>query len=175
MDDYDKQRAGLETANLPLLHGFHQYLIDRRTGKRASCGHIDRLAFFANVYLLDYHEKSLADGYDEVSDYLGHWFIRKAMWSDVGALDENIETFRKFYAYLRSAGHIDEARFKELVETIKTPAPSIRSSSPSPTARSSHWSPFLLRFSITSTASRASLHRPRRVPPSAWSRASPAA
>ncbi len=123
MDDYDKHRAELETANLPLLHGFHQYLIDRRTGKRASCGHIDRLAFFANVYLLDYHEKTLADGYDEVSDYLGHWFIRKAMWSDVGALDENIETFRKFYAYLRSAGHIDEARFKELVETIEKGSP----------------------------------------------------
>lgn len=123
MDDYDKHRAELEAANLPVLHGFHQYLIDRKTGKKAACDHVDRMTFFANEFLLNYANAPLSEGYDQISSFLGDWFIRKAMWSDAGSLEENIGTFRKFYDYLLAIGHMDEARFKELASEIEGGAP----------------------------------------------------
>lgn len=123
MSSYEKRRADLETANLPLLHGFHQFLIDRRTGKRASCDHVDRIGFFASVFLLDYQDKSLAEGYDEIDAYLGDWFIRKTMFSDFGTFEANIASFRKFYEYLLSAGHLDQAGYQELLTLIETSAP----------------------------------------------------
>jgi hypothetical protein len=119
MDSYEKRRAELESANLPLFHGFHGYLIKKRVGKRVSCNHIDRLEFFANVFLIDYQDQALAEGYDEVSAFLGDWFIRKDMGSDEASLSANIETFQKFYDYLRSIGHLDELRHAELQTLIE--------------------------------------------------------
>ncbi|MGB6221217.1 hypothetical protein [Haloferula sp.] len=120
MDSYDQRREELEAANLPLFHGFHEYLIAKRVGKRVSCDHIDRLEFFANVYLIDYQDQGLAEGFDEVSDFLGSWFIRKATWSDERSLLANVETFQKFYDYLHSVGSLDKERHQELRALIES-------------------------------------------------------
>src|SRR5690606_11623423 len=114
MDAYEKRRKELESANQPLFHGFHGFLIEKKVGKKVASEHIDRLEFFANVFLIDYQDESLAEGYDEVSGFLGDWFIRKVMWSDEASLAANIETFRMFYDYLRSSGQIDATRHAEL-------------------------------------------------------------
>lgn len=120
MDSYDKRRKELEAANLPLFHGFHQYLIAKRVGKRASCDHIARLEFFANVYLIDYQDLGLAEGFDEVGDYLGSWFVRKAMSSDERSLLANVETFQKFYDYLHSTGSLGKEGYEELKAQIES-------------------------------------------------------
>jgi hypothetical protein len=118
MDDYEKRRAELLAANADLMKDFHAHLLASKVSARSAAAHLDRLSFFADVYLADYCNETLAEGYDAISGYLGDWFIRKAMWSDVGTMKQNIATFRAFYAYMNASGRLADDRLRELEEVI---------------------------------------------------------
>jgi hypothetical protein len=59
------------------------------------------------------------EGIDRVDYFLGDWFIRKAMWSSVSAIKENITSLKHFYTFLNSIDEIDSVQLTELKECIK--------------------------------------------------------
>lgn len=122
-DSYEKRRAAMEKANEPVLRGFHEYLINRRTGKKASLDHLNRISFFADPFLMEYRGTTLVDGFDDAVSFLGDFFIRKAMWSDEKSMRENVDSFGKFYDFLLSTGRIDGEKYRELMKELERQTP----------------------------------------------------
>lgn len=118
MENYEKRHAALLAANADLLHEFHAHLLASKHSKKMAAAHRDRLSFFADVYLADYCNVPLAEGFEKIGEYLGDWFIRKAMWSDLKTINENIATFRAFYAFMNASGRLGDDALGELEETI---------------------------------------------------------
>jgi|GEM_PF-837091 len=123
MDDYDRRRAALETVNSTLINEFRAELGSNGSSPKAAAAHIERLSFFANTYLIDYCDQSLAEGYGQIGGYLGDWFIRKAMWASPSEIKANIATFRKFYAFLKNSGRLTQEELDELKGEIAAESP----------------------------------------------------
>jgi site-specific recombinase XerD len=63
------------------------------------------------------------DGVNSISTFLGHWFIRKAMWASQASIRSNATSLKKFYTFLFRKGLIEKEGIDELQETIKTEMP----------------------------------------------------
>ncbi|MFM6409200.1 MAG: recombinase, partial [Microcystis sp.] len=59
------------------------------------------------------------DGVEMVGDFLGYWFIKKALWARQSSLKANAGRLKKFYTFLLEKGLIDKNDLRELKETIK--------------------------------------------------------
>lgn len=118
-NDYEAQHEKILAANAELLDTFYTHLESKNLSPKTAGRHANNIAFFADRYLADYEATSLVDGYDMIAGFLGDWFIRKAMWSNEKSIRENITSFRKYYAFLRDSGIIEEGEYKALLASIK--------------------------------------------------------
>jgi hypothetical protein len=59
-----------------------------------------------------------ADGIGEIDEFLGDWFIRKAMWSTPRSIKSNATSLYKFYAFLAASGEVTVEELAELKQTI---------------------------------------------------------
>ena len=59
------------------------------------------------------------DGIRLVDEFLGYWFIRKAMWASESSIKSNIVTIKKFYTFMQSLGLISAEALKDLNDEIK--------------------------------------------------------
>jgi intergrase/recombinase len=122
MDDYKKYEADCEkirTANQKLLTDFESWLKLSGLSEKTLKNHILNIDFYINEYLLYEDAVEAKDGVDSVSDFLGYWFIKKAMWSSKSSIKSTATSLKKFYSFLLEQGLIEPDDLKELKETIK--------------------------------------------------------
>jgi len=126
-DNFDDPAEFYEAAqkvNNTLISEFENLLVSEQNIRRKSAQkHASNIEFFANEYLAGYEGVCLWQGYDDVSGFLGHWFIRKAMWANVVIMKENVISFQLFYDFLAHIGRIKNQQRKELEERINTDYP----------------------------------------------------
>lgn len=82
--------------------------------------HSQNIELYINDFLTYYQEKTAEEGWNNVDDYLGDWFINKVMWSTPNSVKENITSIKKFYKYLYETGKISKANYDELLTVIKS-------------------------------------------------------
>ena len=79
--EYTKTCERIRQENAQLLDGFVTVLRNQRLATRTIRTHRENVDFFINEFLLNERPQRPAEGIGEVSEFLGDWFIRKAMWS----------------------------------------------------------------------------------------------
>ena len=122
MDDYENYEADcqkIRTANQKLLTDFESWLESSGLSEKTIRNHLSNIDFYINEYLLYEDAIEAKDGVDSVSDFLGYWFIKKAMWSSKSSIKSTATSLTKFYSFLLEKGLIDKDDLNSLKETIK--------------------------------------------------------
>jgi hypothetical protein len=72
-----------------------------------------------------HHDDTLraADGVLEVGNFLGYWFIRKAMWASQASIKSNATSQKEFYAFMVSKGLVEQKELNALKKQIKEEMP----------------------------------------------------
>ena len=65
----------------------------------------------------------MEEGPDYVGGFLGNYYIRRCMWSTPSNIKTTATSIKKFYKCMVDLGHISQATYKGLVETIKQDTP----------------------------------------------------
>ncbi|TRT82263.1 MAG: recombinase, partial [Microcystis aeruginosa Ma_AC_P_19900807_S299] len=84
MDDSQKYEADcqkIRKANHELLKDFESWLESSGLSEKTINNHVSNIDFYINEYLLYEDAVEAKDGVDMVSDFLGYWFIKKALWA----------------------------------------------------------------------------------------------
>lgn len=119
-DDPSDFYEAAKKVNGTLLSEFEKFLIsEQNLKKKEAQKHVSNVAFFADEYLAGYEGVTLWRGYEDVEGYLGHWFIRKAMWANVVAIKENTVSFQLFYDFLAHIGRLNNQDRSELGKRIE--------------------------------------------------------
>lgn len=107
-----------------ILSRFEQWLSGKGLSKKTIRDHIGNVEFYINDFLL-YEEPVLQakDGYGNIDLFLGHWFIRKAMWASQSSIRNNASSLKKFYTFMHESKEIDKDCLEEVFDTIKTEMP----------------------------------------------------
>lgn len=122
MDDSQKYEADcqkIRKANHELLKDFESWLESSGLSEKTINNHVSNIDFYINEYLLYEDAVEAKDGVDMVSNFLGYWFIKKALWASQSSLKSNAGSLKKFYTFLLEKGLIDKDDLRELKETIK--------------------------------------------------------
>ena len=122
MDDSQKYEADcqkIRKVNHELLKDFESWLESSGLSEKTINNHISNIDFYINEYLLYEDAVEAKDGVDMVGDFLGYWFIKKALWASQSSLNANAGSLKKFYTFLLEKGLIDKDDLRELKETIK--------------------------------------------------------
>jgi len=98
--EYEKKADEIRKHNARHLDGFEEYL--QSLGLKAATinKHMMNVDFYINHFLLYYDALDVTHGCYKVGEFLGNWFIRKAMWSSVASIKSNITSLKKFYLWL---------------------------------------------------------------------------
>lgn len=62
---------------------------------------------------------NVEDGIEFIGDFLGDWFVRKAMWSSESSIKSNITTIKKFYLFMQHLNLISKDDLRRLNREIK--------------------------------------------------------
>ncbi len=122
MDDSQKYEADcqkIRKANHELLTDFESWLESSGLSEKTINNHVSNIDFYINEYLLYEDAVEAKDGVDMVSNFLGYWFIKKALWASQSSLKSNAGSLKKFYTFLLEKGLINKDDLRELKETIK--------------------------------------------------------
>lgn len=122
MDEYEKYEIECEKRreeNDTFLTGFTQYLENKKLSKKTVDKHVSNIDFYINEYLLYETPQHASEGITALDDFLGYWFIRKAMWSTPTTVKENITSLKYFYSYFNQIGLIDDGELSEMKADIK--------------------------------------------------------
>ena len=122
MDDYEKYEADckkIRRANQKILTDFESWLKSSGLSEKTINNHLSNIDFYINEYLLYEDAVEPKDGVDSVSDFLGYWFIKKAMWASKSSIKANASSLKKFYIFLLEKGLIEPDDLNALKQTIK--------------------------------------------------------
>ena len=122
MEDYEKTEIECDKErekNKKLLEEFSDWLKESNLTEKTINKHITNVDFYINDYLLYYSLTEAKDGIDEIYEFLGDWFIRKAMWSSKAEIKANASSFKKFYTFMQNRGLIEDTELEELKSAIK--------------------------------------------------------
>jgi|GEM_PF-254133 len=126
MDDYEKYKHDcdrIRQANKRLLDNFEAWLSSAGLSEKTIRTHLSNIDFYINEYLL-YEEATEAEyGVDNVDEFLGYWFIKKAMWANRSSIKGNAASLKKFYTFMLEKGLIDKESLTELKKTISKRMP----------------------------------------------------
>jgi len=129
MRTYDDIIKDIHKRNESLINNFGVWLRASGLGEKTIHKHVENISFFINEYLAyqdistNANETTLCnpeDGLDLVDDFLGYWFIKKAMWSSESSIKSNITSIKKFYTFMQRLKLISKDDLKSLNEEIKT-------------------------------------------------------
>jgi site-specific recombinase XerD len=126
MEDYEQYEKDCELIreqNKKLLDGFRASLQQSGLAEKTIKNHLQNIDFYINTYLLNYEIKEAKDGVDEISMFLGYWFIKKAMWASQATIRSNAASFKKFYAFMLDEKLISNEDLLDLKTTIKEEMP----------------------------------------------------
>lgn len=118
-ETYERDAARYRAENETYLTEFEEWL--RRSGLKASTinKHVGNLDFYLNDFMQYYDAQPMAEGTKMVGEFLGEWFIRKAMWSTPASIRQNAASIKKFYKCMLEGGHIDRQDYEYLLASIK--------------------------------------------------------
>ena len=118
-EDYELQVKGIREQNEAVLQDFKVWLIQKGLAAKTIKQHYENIDFYINHFLVYEIPKLPAEGVDEISYFLGYWFVRKAMWSSEYNIKSNVASLKKFYVFLQERGEVSAEEVQELKETIK--------------------------------------------------------
>ncbi|MBK5940149.1 recombinase [Halochromatium roseum] len=113
----------IEKDNERLLSAFEQWLGDAGLSDATVDRHVTNISFFLEHFLQYYEAVNARNGAEYVAEFLGDWFIRKAMWSSESSIKGNAASLKKFYAFLAERGEVEQHVVKDLNQTIKAGMP----------------------------------------------------
>ena len=116
--DYENNCGQIRQENALLLDGFVALLREQRLAPGTIGKHRENVEFFINEFLLYRDATRPAEGIGEISEFLGDWFIRKAMWSTPRYIKGTATSLYKFYGFLAASDKITLAELAELKGTI---------------------------------------------------------
>jgi hypothetical protein len=112
--------AKVKAENEDLLNGFATWLEEAGLSESTVDKHYNNVSFYIQQFLLDYHGVGVLYDVELIGEFLGSWFIRRAMWSNASSIKSNATSFKKFYKFLEGVGYAPEgtaARVKWEVES----------------------------------------------------------
>lgn len=118
-DNNDQKYRMIQNEYTNLLFEFRGWLKDMGLADKTIRNHIFNVDFFINAYLLARESLKAKDGVRRISTFLGYWFIRKAVWSNVTQIKGNAASFKKFYKFMYEKGEIDYETLEEVNWLIK--------------------------------------------------------
>lgn len=118
-EESEKRCEEIRAENNKLLDMFEAYLKKQGLAQSTIDKHLGNMDFYLNTFLLYYEPLTMESGLTGISEFLGDWFLRKAMWSSQTSIKSNISSIKKFYAYMAELGKIDKEDYKELLSTIR--------------------------------------------------------
>ena len=121
--EYDNRCQQIRPENAALLGEFSHWL--KKAGLAAATirSHGTNLDFYLNHFLLYADTLTAADGVSCVREFLGDWFIHKAMWSNKTTVKANATSLKKFYGFMAEQGLIKPEDFASLKQQIKDELP----------------------------------------------------
>ena len=128
MKTYDEIIKSIHKRNENLIQNFGGYLKRNGLGEKTIDKHVDNISFFLNEFVTyqdispNEHEITLCnaeDGLNLVGEFLGYWFIKKAMWSDEKSIKSNITSIKKFYSFMQRLNLISKDELQRLNKEIK--------------------------------------------------------
>lgn len=122
-EDYERQVKEIREQNEAVLADFKAWLTQKGLAPKTIGQHYSNIDFYINHFLVYEMPKLPAEGVDEISYFLGYWFIRKAMWSSANSIKSNVASLKKFYGFLQERGEVSAEEIQELKETIKEELP----------------------------------------------------
>jgi site-specific recombinase XerD len=120
---YEKTCKKIRKENAALLDEFAISLGEKALTEKTIQKHRSNADFFINEFLLYEETRVAAEGPEYISDFLGFWFIRKAMWASPATIKENAASLKKFYQFMYGKGKITKLSLDELNQTIKEEMP----------------------------------------------------
>ena len=121
--DYDKQCALIREENIRLLADFADWLAAAGLSATTIRGHRYNLDFYLNHFLIRSDMLRASEGVDCVGEFLGDWFIYKAVWSSRNSIKGNAASLKKFYAFMAERGLIKPEELDALRKQIKEELP----------------------------------------------------
>lgn len=126
MNEYEKWEKDcklLRQQNEKIMDDFAEWL--ERSGLKDTTinKHCRNVDFYINEFLLYEDAIPAKEGTSDIGMFLGYWFIRKAMWSNVAAIKQNAASLKKFYQFMLERNEIEAGEFEELKKAIKEDMP----------------------------------------------------
>jgi hypothetical protein len=118
-ETYKKERDKNREINELHLAGFEKWLKSDGLSNKTIERHISNVDFYINEFLCYYDVEDVRQGCYSVGEFLGDWFIRKAMWASPSGIKSNAASFKKFYAYMLAVKVIEPKDYDVLCNTIK--------------------------------------------------------
>jgi hypothetical protein len=118
-DEYEKEVESIREENLKLLEEFQTWLEAKGLTEKTIYRHISNVDFYINNFLLYEEIIKPAEGACDIGMFLGYWFIKKALWSSVNSIKENIASLKKFYTFMLEKSYISDYDLERLKEIIK--------------------------------------------------------
>lgn len=112
----DNQRRNSE-----LIQAFRDWRAGQGAGAEELEAHEFNLDFYLNHYLQFGSSRGAADGAspDLVRDFLGDFFVHKAMWTDVEEQKSSIASLLAFYCWLEDKGEVPPGSCRGLTELVE--------------------------------------------------------
>lgn len=126
MDDYEeweKECERIREENEKILDNFEEWLRKKNLKDKTIDKHISNIDFYINEYLLYEDVIEAKDGANDVSMFLGFWFIKKSTWASPAQIKINAASLKKFYTFMLEKEMIEKEELDSLKETIKNGMP----------------------------------------------------
>jgi site-specific recombinase XerD len=121
--DYEIKCQQIRKENAALLGEFSRWLEEAGLAAATARSHRSNLDFYLNHFLLYADTLTPAEGVCYVGEFLGDWFIHKAMWSNKTTVKSNAASLKKFYAFMAERELIKPEEFASLKQQIKEELP----------------------------------------------------
>jgi len=122
-EEYEQACERIRKTNTQLLTDFEECLKASGLAKKTIKNHESNIDFYINEFLLYYEATEAKDGIDSVDQFLGDWFIRKAMWSNVSSVKSYGTSLKKFYTFMNERNLVSNESLSELKQLIKEEMP----------------------------------------------------
>lgn len=119
LDNWEEEVEKQRKRNDKLIEEFYDSLVSKGLTKKTIDKHTSNTDFYINHFLLNYDVLSAEEGVNEVSSFLGDFFIRKCMWSTKNSIKENAASIKKFYQFMLETNRITKKDNNMLKKEIK--------------------------------------------------------
>ncbi len=118
---YDEEaNEKIEKKNNEYLELFENHLIRQGLNTKTIRKHLENIDFYINEFLLREEPLEMENGCGEkIDEFLGDFFIRKAMWSTPNTIKSTSASIKKFYKFMSESDVVSKDDYRNLCEIIK--------------------------------------------------------